>query len=311
MDRYKEIYKKSIGDKFESIIIKYDSQSKEYTYRGYSHHVESSALDKISEIIIDDMVFYAFSEDEIINKISLFNNYEDLKLAAKYAYINRLPKRENAKTDGTIGEILLDIFLQLESYETKKLIARAKYTEIDNSNEIKGYDALYFTKGDNDISLWLGQAKAGAKSYCKSSISDDLQEKYKKGYFLNAAFYIADRKDTNELDELLEGINKLCLDSQKNNWNQDKKFNMLMKLLSDYSVTIKIPCLLAYSKDIYSDENKLKEYLDKEVNGIVNFYDNRKFSIDISLKYQIIFYILPIKDINYIREQIVKFKKDE
>lgn len=59
--------------------------------------------------------------------------------------------------------MLLDIFIQLASQNTQKLIARAKHTEINTKKEITGYDALYFTKDMTGISLWLGQAKAGQK----------------------------------------------------------------------------------------------------------------------------------------------------
>lgn len=310
LKNYKDLYRKHIGDKFNKIIISYEPQSGEYTYKGFSHHVEPNALDRISDIIIDDLIFYAFTEDEILKKNQNTNILDDLRTAAKYAYIQRLPKRENAKTDGTIGEVLLDIFLQLESDNTQKLIARAKHTEINNKKEITGYDTLYFSKNNNEISLWLGQAKAGEKTYCKRSIIDDLQEKYKKEYFLNTAFYIADRRDTNELDGLLDGINEICKNAIINKWDIDKKFWALMKHLLENNVTIKIPCLLTYSKDIYNDEQNIKKYIDKEIYDIISEFDDKKFMIDLNLNYEIIFYILPVKDVDSIREKIVEFKKE-
>ena len=110
-----------------------------------------------------------------------------------------------------MGEVLLDIIIQLASQNTKKLIARAKHTEIKNKKEITGYDALYFTKDAEGISLWLGQAKAGQKAYCKRSIIKDLQEKYKREYFADTAFYIADKNEAPELGELLNDICVICM----------------------------------------------------------------------------------------------------
>ena len=156
---YKEIYNKLIGEKFNTVVIRYSPEKGKYEYRGFSHHAEKNALDNIANLIIDDMIFYAFSENEILRLNDDIDLLEDLRAAAKYAYIERLPKREKAKSDGTMGEVLLDIIIQLASQNTKKLIARAKHTEIKNKKEITGYDALYFTKDAEGISLWLGQAK--------------------------------------------------------------------------------------------------------------------------------------------------------
>ena len=134
---YKEIYNKLIGEKFNTVVIRYSPEKGKYEYRGFSHHAEKNALDNIANLIIDDMIFYAFSENEILRLNDDIDLLEDLRAAAKYAYIERLPKREKAKSDGTMGEVLLDIIIQLASQNTQKLIARAKHTEINNKKEIE------------------------------------------------------------------------------------------------------------------------------------------------------------------------------
>ena len=139
---YKELYEDLIGEKFRASIISYNPRSGKYKYCGYSHKVEDDALDHLSEMIIDDMVFYAFTENEILKLNSNMQILNDLRVAAKYAYVERLPKRLNSKSDGTMGEVLLDIFIQLSSVNTKKLVARAKHTEMNSKKEITGYDAL-------------------------------------------------------------------------------------------------------------------------------------------------------------------------
>ena len=307
---YKEIYNKLIGEKFNVSIITYSPEIGRYGYQGYSHQVEADALDNIASLIIDDMVFYAFAEDEILKLNDDIGGLDDLRAAAKYAYVKRLPKREKAKSDGTMGEVLLDIFIQLASQDTKKLIARAKHTPINTKTEITGYDALYFTKDAAGISLWLGQAKAGQKRYCKDSIVKDLQEKYKKEYFADTAFYIADKNEAPELGELLMDINKVCLMAQMNKWDVNQKISKLLEALNDKQVKIKIPCLIAYSLDIYSDKAKLKEYIEAEVKDILEAFDSQIFPIEIGTSYEIVFYIVPVKDVDYIRDKIVELKKE-
>lgn len=188
---YKTLFNNLITSKIDELIIKYDSKKDNYTYQGFSHLCDSTSLDELSNLVIDDIVFYTFSEDEILEYDNKFNFLDDLRSAAKYAYAQRLPQRKNEKTDGLLGEVLLDLFIQRYSLNAKKLVVRAKHTEIKSRQEITGYDALYFTKNKDEISFWLGQAKAGEKEYCKQSISKDLNEKYKKEYFANTAFYIA------------------------------------------------------------------------------------------------------------------------
>lgn len=306
---YKEIYDELIGKKFRTAIISYTPYKGTYKYLGYSHQAEANALNDIANLIIDDMVFYAFSENEILRLNEDIKLLADLRVAAKYAYAERLPKRKNANSDGTMGEVLLDVFIQLASQNTKKLIARANHTEINNKREITGYDALYFTKDMSGISLWLGQAKAGQKGYCKKSIIMDLKMKYTKKYFADTAFYIADKNEAPELEELLREINKICLMAQLKNWDNDKKVQELFQVLRDKHVKIKIPCLIAYSKNIYSDKAQLASYIEAEVKEIVDEIDIIKFPIETGTEYDIVFYVMPVEDVDYIRDKIIDLKR--
>jgi len=214
---YKKLYKDLIAEKCKTTIIDYDPCNKKYQYQPFSHSVSPMALDNLYDLVIDNVVFYTFSEDEIIklqNNISLL---ADLRSAAKYAFAERLPKRKAADSDGTLGEVLLDLLIQVFEPASQKLIARAKHIEVGKKSEITGYDALYFTKQGDEITLWLGQAKAGQESYCKRDIKKDLNEKFQTDYFTETAFYIADKSDCYELTSLLNEINKICLDTQKEN----------------------------------------------------------------------------------------------
>ena len=307
---YKELYNDLIGKRFKTIIISYNPIIKNYQYNGYSHKVEDRALDNLSELIIDNMIFYAFSENEILALNNNMQILDDLRDAAKYAYVERLPKRLYAKTDGTAGEVLLDIFIQLASSNAKKLIARAKHTEMNIKKEITGYDALYFTIEESEICLWLGQAKAGQKGYCKKSIIEDLQNKYKKDYFADTAFYIADRNEAKELEDLLQQINKICFLAQRQKWDGNQKINRLIELLKDKNVKIKIPCLISYTQDIYNDKNNLEWYISQEIKGLSDEFDVKTFPIELGLVCEIVFYIMPVRDVDYIRKKIIELKKD-
>ena len=158
--------------------------------------------------------------------------------------------------------------------------------------------------------MWLGQAKAGQKNYCKTSIVEDLQEKYKKDYFADTAFYVADRNEAKELENLLEEINEICYFAQVKKWNSNHKLDKLVDVLKNNSVKLKIPCLISYTQNIYFDKNKLKQYINAEINDIISEFDTKVFPIDVGLDYEIVFYILPVKDVDYIRNKIVELKKE-
>lgn len=308
-DEYCRIYNELIKDQCSNIVIDYDLQNKRYIYHPFSHMKSDTALNDLYNLLVDNIVFYAYSEEEIVskNKIGLL---DDLRVAAKYAFSERLPQRINPNSDGTLGEVLLDLLIQVFEPMSQKLIARAKFTEVEKRKyEITGYDALYFSMKDQQVTLWLGQAKAGTEQYCKSGIKEDLNTKFYHEYFANAAFYVADRSDSPELTNLLSAINKVCFEAQKNHWDMNIKIKELYKVLKNNNVKIKIPCLLAYTSDIYKNAE-----LEKQINFMVTkmqkYFDETDFKINLDLPCEIRFYIFPIKDVSYVRKMFINLKKE-
>ncbi len=310
ISEYKELYNSTIIAKSNAIIIEYLSHNRNLKYRPFSHNSNKSCLDDLYELIIDNTVFYAFSEDEILSMNRNMAILDDLRSAAKFAFSDRLPKRTYANSDGTLGEILLDLLIQAYEPDSEKLIARAKHTGMCSKTEITGYDALYFTKDIEGITLWLGQAKAGQAKYCKTDIKNDLNTKFSSSYFSNTAFYIATRCSSPSLLSIVNQINKLCFIAQKDNYTSEKKAYELFALLLKNNIKIKIPCLLAFSSDIYLDSSLLENEVLKCTEAMCTALDSEKYSIDLPLPFEILFYIFPIKDISYIRERIVELKKE-
>lgn len=307
---YRDLYNELIGNKIAAVIIDYKSHNKTFTYLPFSHYSSDTALDDLYDLLIDNTVFYTFSEKELLSLHEDIGLLDDLRDAAKYSFSQFLPKRTNPNTDGTIGEVLLDLLIQGYQPDAQKLIARAKFTEMDKKSEITGYDALYFTKQDGQIQLWLGQAKAGKEDYCKRDIKKDLNTKFTTDYFASTAFYIASRSDSVDLSCIVTELNKICLQAQKSKWAKEQKVDALFASLSKHKVTVKIPCLLAYTKDVYSDSALLQQKINDCAAEICSSLDTETYSIGLKLPYDIVFYIFPIKDVSYIRDRIATFKKE-
>lgn len=309
-DEYRALYEKNIVKNARILILTYNAKKQIYEYKPYSHQLGEDAIDKLSELIIDNLVFYAFSEDEVVNQNKMFGLLDNLKNAARYACKERLPKRINANTDGTFGEVLLDVLIQVFEKNSQKLIARAKYKQLGDNSEIKGYDALYFTKFNDEITLWLGQVKTGSFDYCKREIVTDLNEKYIDDYFCNSLYYIADKcEQSGDLIYILNEINKICYLNACNKYSDIEKNNKIFELLAKNKVRVKIPCLLVYQEDIYTCKTDLSICIDNSIKRLMKILDKEQFNINLKLTYEIVFIAFPVKDIKRLRENLTKFKK--
>ena len=309
---YKQIYNDLILQRAASLIIRYDCLTSTYTYDSFSHDNTPTCTEDLIQLIINDMVFYAFSEDEVLADHEQFGLLDNLHDAAKFA-CTRIPRRDNnVQQDGTTGEILLDILIQILEPEAHKLIARAKYKQFgDVGQEIKGYDALYFTNYNNEVSLYLGQVKTGAHDTCRAGLKNDLETKYVKDYFCRSMFYIADKSDNDHmLNAILKELNRICFLSKKQYWSDDKKYDAIGNLLKRNNVKIKIPCLMVFSSNIYNGCNPIDIEVSKLVAKLVQYFDVKQFPVLPNLESEIDFLIFPVKSIETIREKICEFRKE-
>lgn len=176
---YKKIYAEEIISKCKGVIFRYSPVKNKYDFLPFSHGVGCDAVEKLAEIMRKNLLFYCYGEEEIVSDYAR-SKFSSLEQAAKYAFKHRLPDRAHTN-DGLPSEVLLDLLIQITEPMAYKLAVRPIFRQDDN-NEIKGYDLTYFSILNNEVSLWLGQAKMGAKEYCKGSINQDLLEKFKTTY---------------------------------------------------------------------------------------------------------------------------------
>lgn len=251
-----------------------------------------------------DLFFYAFSEEEVVNSYDK-DRFTSLEQASKFAYKQRLPKRSNI-SDGLPSEVLLDLLVQIYNPKAYKLAIRTIARQDDN-NEIKGYDLTYFTKDDESISLWLGQAKLGSKDYCKLGIHNDLCDKYDTLYISHQLFFVCDKRfslteEAKVILELVENINILMMDE-----NDEIRAQELIKFFQEQKIKIKIPCLLAYENDeVYNDKEKLQELINSETESIKSYFNKRSYKFG-GFAPEIVFYVFPIESVDRLRDKETGF----
>lgn len=299
-EEYRAIFEKEIVQRSRGVIFSYFPLNDKYCFQPFSHGIGPTAVEDLGQIMRHNLLFYAFGEDEVVNHYNK-GHFSSLENAAKFAYRQRLPKRA-AKSDGLPSEVLLDLLVQICQPNAYKLAVRTLFRQDDN-NEIKGYDLTYFVKEGEKITLWFGQAKLGQKSYCTTSIDDDLTEKYTDNYLAKQMFFVCDKRvsitqNARDILELIEELNIQMLTD-----NEETRVKGLIALFQEKNISIRIPCLLAYdADDMYCDANMLYQKLEAEVASTSNYYRKKAYSFS-GFVPEIVFYIFPIESVDRLRDK--------
>ena len=251
-----------------------------------------------------NLFFYSYGEEEVVQHYEK-DHFSSMEQAAKYAYINRLPKRADI-TDGLPSEALLDLLVQLYNPQAYKLAVRTIFRQNDN-NEIKGYDLTYFSKDETGISLWLGQAKLGEKNYCKTDINKDLLEKFTDEYLAKQLFFVCDKRVSliNDAKAILEAIEEINIRSMED--DAALRGKKLLDYFKSAGIRIKIPCLLAYGEEtVYKDAGALYQMIEQETIGIRDYFNKHTYAFH-GFSPEIVFYVFPIESIERLRDKETGF----
>lgn len=299
-NKYRELYNKVITQNIKGIIFDYAPISDTYTFKPFSHNTASNSVEELGRIMRNNLPFYSYGEEEVI-KYFEGNYFKTITDISHFSYIQRLPERWNTN-DGLLSETLLDLLIQVYNPDAYKLCVRTLFRQ-DDDNEIKGYDLTYFSKSDTEITLWLGQAKLGAKSYCKSDIDKDLINKYTKQYLSKQLFFICDKpvEINDDAKAILDNINTINM--LNINSDNETRINNLIQCFKDKNIKIKIPCLLAFEeKKVYENPKELFSRIKEETDGIINYYKSKKYSFN-GFEANIVFYVFPIEDLKRLRDK--------
>lgn len=276
IERYHEIFDKEILQKSRGVIFSFSPLQDQFIYQPYSHNISADSVEKLGELMRHNLFFYSYGEEEVVQHYEK-DHFSSLEQAAKYAYINRLPKRADI-TDGLPSEVLLDLLVQLYNPQACKLAVRTILRQNDN-NEIKGYDLTYFSKDETGVSLWLGQAKLGGKAYCKTDINKDLLEKFTAEYLSKQIFFVCEKRVslTDDTKAILEAIEEINIRSMEDDATLRGK--KLLDYFKSEGIRIKIPCLLAYGEEtVYKDARALCQMIDRETDSIRDYFNAHTYA---------------------------------
>ena len=54
----------------------------------------------------------------------------------------------------------------------------------------------------------------------------------------------------------------------------------------------------------------LGKYINKEITDALEYFDEMTLDIELNMTFEVIFYILPVKDVDYIRKKIIEMKEE-
>lgn len=150
--------------------------------------------------------------------------------------------------------------------------------------------------------MWLGQAKLGGKSYCKTGINEDLLEKFKKEYLSGQMFFICDKqigvtKESQAITDIINQINIATLEE-----NEARRAASLLDCFRRNNITINIPCLAAYEEsDVYCDAGCIYQKIENQLDEMQKYFLKNTYSFE-GFDPRIILYIFPLKNLARLRD---------
>ena len=255
--------------------------------------MKNESKEELAKIIYNGIVEYAVNEYELD-----YDNLEreQVKVLARRIRYNPSAANSTKLKYGFYGEVLLDLILRC-FLKTEVLLARGYlYSPIEKS-EVKGFDAFHLMEWNNNVELWLGEAKFYVNY--KKPVNDVLEKisySLSDGYVNDNFLALIDWQDRfSHSNTRLSGI----LDR----WEENPSINIAREIASE-NMVITYPIMIAYQfKKNSSYEAMVKECLKYIEEQIVNL------SIDIttSFGYKIFFIFLPIEDVKSVKECVYRW----
>ncbi len=259
------------GDVFQNLHLDYEG--KVYRER------------ELGRLIKDSVEYFALTPNEFED----FSSSGNLIEARRTAWGRISEARKNKK--GDYGELLLFLALYFFYPASPQRFVTKVRLRSSVKEQIKGFDCAHFTIENDDVCLWLGEAKfhnsiSNAIADAFKSIEDHLQLDYLRGEFKILGSNI----------EANRGISPEYL----------KKLQAVFKGRSINSVKIKIPVLLTYDCKVVGGNDSVSDIFRDELRGNLE-----KLKTRISAKVPVlpdnvslVFILFPFKSVDVVKSYL-------
>ena len=283
---------KSLKQRVKGLMFKFDINNSTGKWEKHPYTLDYEDYkyrqDELIRIIRDSIINFALTESEIsIMKES--NNFGEMSRKAW----SRISKAKKDKK-GDFGELLLFLMLVV-FFPTQKFVTKVRLRS-SVKDQIKGFDCAHFSVENNDIYLWLGEAKF--HSTFSNAIAGAMES----------------IKEHCAIDYLKDEISILASNLEINNEfeHHDKIDKVLNGGVSLDKIKIKLPILLTYDCKIlknYCDieDEEFKNELEAEFRKRFDSIEAHNLSIKNNI--ELIFIILPLESVKDIKDQLDKIEE--
>lgn len=242
---------------------------------------------ELAGLIRDSVPYFALTKDEIRE----YTSYEKISEINRIAWTRISKAHKNSK--GDFGEHLLFILLSI-FYPTEKFVTKVRLRS-NTHDQIKGFDCAHFSLDEDDIKLWLGEAKFHQSfSSAVQDASDSIQKHANHDYINNEISILATNIEMN---------NAKTFEKLKDSLSRGKSIDELNFV---FPILITYDCKVVNSNEDLDDKffNELEEDLEDKFQTIKS-----KFSFPLLQNVELIFILLPLSSVANLKENLAKIEE--
>lgn len=257
----------------------------------------SKSNEKLSEIIYNAVIEYAFNEYEITEQD--FDALHRRALTRKLKFNDQASDEQKLKY-GFYGEVILYCVLHI-FHEAPPVIARGHLYNVLENGETKGYDAYHLIDNQGEIELWFGEVKFYA-NFNAATTGDN-------GAITNLKKAISDEYLNSNLIAISERINDLALDdSVLKPVLDDMRSNPDIKIVdlsNKYKIKLVYPILILFDGK--------KESYDETIKSAIEHIETKteKLTFSISVNISLFFIFIPVANTKEIKSKVLEWIRDK
>ncbi|MBC5638452.1 DUF1837 domain-containing protein [Ornithinibacillus sp. BX22] len=238
---------------------------------------------ELVRIIRDTVVHFALTKREI----QKYKENDDFGEMQRKAWERISKAHKNSK--GDYGELLLFIILSI-FFPSEKFVTKVRLRS-SMKDQIKGFDCAHFSIENDEVILWLGEAKfhkqfSGAITDAISSVNEHCNINYLK----DEISILASNIEINETFQAYEKIN-----------------NVLNGGISLDKIKIRIPVLLTYDCNLIPKHTNIEDakFVDEMGKEFISKYQNiDNHMLTLKPNIEVLFIILPFESVSNIKSEI-------
>ncbi|MBB6019064.1 hypothetical protein HNR77_000121 [Paenibacillus sp. JGP012] len=243
---------------------------------------------EIVRIIRESVIHFALTKREI----KKYKEDDDFGEMQRKAWERISKAQKNQK--GDFGELLLYIILSV-FFPSEKFVTKVRLRS-STKDQIKGFDCAHFSIEDEDVYLWLGEAKfhqsfSGAISNAIESIKEHC-----------------------EIDYLRDEISILSSNIELNdNYPEYEKINDILNSGGTLDkIKIRIPVLLTYDCKVLTNHKDIEsETFIEEMTGefLKKYKKIEDFELSSKPNIEVLFIIMPFESVAFIKTELEKLEE--